>query len=542
MDDDLRTLLHTTEVEVASPDVALLSRRARRQQRVWTGAVGLFAVVLVAIGITAVTGRDVPRPEIVSSPTDVPTVGEPSSSEQAAPELPAGFEAAATSWTLRAMSPDGTRLVIEFDLETCDRPFLAEVEEAGATVGIDTVVQRPENNGACTLGGGAASGVPTSNHVAIDLDAPLGGRELLGCGRADCAAIQPANLVPSEVQPVVDNLVVLARGREAVAVGAGGDIRWRTTFPADVDQESVLRAGDSTVLVRTRDGGLLSLDPTDGEIRWRVDEEAYGPAAPVLAGGLALLRDRVVFDVVHAVDLATGQQAWRADLPGEPDIGTVAVTSKVEILIGSVAANGIPTVSVLARDSGAVVRTWDVTGGACEGDEPIVDQPPCFGPLVLGTLVGTIGDTVLTELAGIAIQFRDSSGELTTRSLPTDPAATLDLLGDVAVVRRPSTGTLLDDGAVGWTLPLADVGSLVGATDELVLAANGPFVIARTRDGEGDEIWRTSPAVSSEAEGSSATLVAAIPGMLIGIDARTGNVGWWLPDDTASAAPVIVAG
>jgi outer membrane protein assembly factor BamB len=92
-----------------------------------------------------------------------------------------------------------------------------------------------------------------------------------------------------------------------------GAERWRVAIGPDPGPPAVV---DDVVLVNGGPQGrmyLVALDARDGAERWRLSHDASWPSAPAVADGAAYI---VTGANVHAVDLATGEERWRAAAEG----------------------------------------------------------------------------------------------------------------------------------------------------------------------------------------------------------------------------------
>ncbi|MFB6081339.1 MAG: PQQ-binding-like beta-propeller repeat protein [Halanaeroarchaeum sp.] len=197
---------------------------------------------------------------------------------------------------LSASSPtvsDGTAYVADrrsvhaVSLATGDGTWTSEPLSVTAA---DSVWEFEANTVAPAVGDGRVF-VGTESGV-VALDAATGRRRWAATGLRSVAS------------PIVTDGAVVALGRETVvAFAPDGTERWRRA----VDRGETVAApavGDGVVAVPVSTG-VLGLDPSTGEERWRSSRRSEGP--PVVTDGTVFVGD---YEGLHALDAATGEKRW----------------------------------------------------------------------------------------------------------------------------------------------------------------------------------------------------------------------------------------
>ena len=252
---------------------------------------------------------------------------------------------------------------------------------------------------------------------------------------------------------------------EAVALDSGTGVRTWTrnlNFRADVQLEST-----ANIVLAVTSTGLVTLDPTNDNIRWRYEppERCRILDAQAGASGIALLQRCSGSPAVQLrlLDGFAGDARWSRDLPDVTDdevrlLGAdrlvgVAVGEEVQLLSG---ADGAPLGSLPsaadARMTSAGVMALLLAGGTLHALDPATAQErwtvPALGlpasPLTekRGTSEGVV---VVPEAAGFV--FRD----VLTGQAVGDPAAVMDLAeGGVATAMGPVLVHQLADRVVAY--------------------------------------------------------------------------------------------
>ena len=113
-------------------------------------------------------------------------------------------------------------------------------------------------------------------------------------------------------------------------------LAWRTYLPTDGRQDGVfsVQLADDQVLVQTRSGSIVALNPRDGSTLWRAYLDVPYRVNTVL-GWNAHLIFATRATTLFAVDRATGQVAWSFPLPGGPTAAAAADDERVFITLGT---------------------------------------------------------------------------------------------------------------------------------------------------------------------------------------------------------------
>jgi outer membrane protein assembly factor BamB len=144
-----------------------------------------------------------------------------------------------------------------------------------------------------------------------------------------------------------------------------------------------LSATDGTVLVRDENGGLTSLEPRSGGVRWKADTGVVGTLPAVLDGDRALVAGRGL----AAVDLATGRVLWSDGSGAETTAPPVA--SRSRLVAGE--ADG----TLRCRDRATGVSLWVLRTGSALLAPPLVDE--ARRRLYMGTTDGRILEVTLDK-------------------------------------------------------------------------------------------------------------------------------------------------
>jgi outer membrane protein assembly factor BamB len=239
------------------------------------------------------------------------------------------------------------------------------------------------------LAGGVAVAVAVEAVVAVD---PATGAEAWRLPRA-AGPVAPPAVAPIDGAPAV----LFTEGREpdaalrAVALADRSDV-WDAPFALEgTSRSGVAVDGERAYVV---DGGTLrAVDLATGREAWRVEVPGTAAAPPAVAGGTVFVvarDDRLGLALVRAFDAGTGERAWsfspasRAGLASAP---TVA---------GSRVVVGFADRTVRAFDAGSGRLVW---GARTNG---------LLSPVTAAAVVGD--DVVVADLAGQVYRLDGADG------------------------------------------------------------------------------------------------------------------------------------
>ncbi|MEM9749265.1 MAG: PQQ-binding-like beta-propeller repeat protein [Actinomycetota bacterium] len=401
-------------------------------------------------------------------------------------------------WHFGGITPDGRHLAATVDFGGCREFDRWVVDESEVVVEVTAYVWRPVRTDV------ECDSVGRQQLVQIDLERPLGERDLLGCGRNECLAVDArnANVGAGEVVAVGD-LVVAARGPGAEVFDRAGELV-ATIDPVGIGPTWPL--GDDAFL---RSAGLDSIvfDVATGTEIWRSAGTAVGTD------------DDTVYlctgpgpDGLFAADATTGEVKWSADVPcAHAVVHTDSVT-----LVAIEPTGRNHRLVVVDSDTGAVISDEVVSDGTGDGgadfqtpiavgDTTVVSGGEAAlvvfaadgtelsrGPVGLGRILGQVDGLAIIGNNGVARGVDPMSGGIVwEREFPTFPPIVVEG-GGVWLLDGPAGTVTSVDAATGGDLWTADVG-LTPTFD--VAAAGGAAYVVTTQalvalDAEtGDVLW-----------------------------------------------------
>lgn len=238
---------------------------------------------------------------------------------------------APVAWELAAIRPDGLEIAVVVE-PNCGLDLVASVKEDGDQVVVALADSSMEQVDGCT----SSLGFPEVHRV--HLQAPLGQRSLRGCrvgvGDLPCRESVAEDFVGVLVPRFDDAVAEPTANGTVIRDATSGDARGR---PVDLGVGWPTRRGD-TLIGRTQQGEFVGVELATGAVVWRGFREEWGSNAVAFAEAVAVVQDRVVFDVVHGINLSDGSPAWTVDLDVEigmliagGDRVSVAVTIRPEV-------------------------------------------------------------------------------------------------------------------------------------------------------------------------------------------------------------------
>ncbi|GGN92936.1 PQQ-binding-like beta-propeller repeat protein [Haloarcula pellucida] len=286
--------------------------------------------------------------------------------------------------------------------------------------------------------GGLEAAVGTTENAVVVLDAATGTEEwrvplsTYGYGQPSVGNVT-GDAGPDVVTSDIAGTLVVAHGNGTVAWRRDANMTvWARPRLADVDDDG------ASEVVLGGDGGVVVYEG-DGAERWRTDVDAttlaVGPDGTVLAGSTGELT---------ALDGATGERRWTADISGTPrihDVGDADGDGRAEVYAG-VAGN-----SVLAVDVDAGETEWRTSLGGGERQTayaPVLDDVDGDGTQ---DVIAVTNDGTVAVLDGRTGEERAAY----ERSVPIWTFATsadLDGDGGAEVLVRYGDGRVV---ALDWT-------------------------------------------------------------------------------------------
>jgi len=414
-----------------------------------------------------------------------------------------GGSVGSNDWTMIGMTPDERHLLITTLFggvaSGCTRWEGWEVEESEERVDVRAVVWRKRFPSGCTDEG-------ITETIEVDLNEPLGSRDLVGCGNDDCRSFESQSWVGSwELDAVTSqDGVVVANAGALWSFGSDGTVLWNHD-PGTVGL--LLAAFDAVVAY---DGqATTAYDPLTGAEIWQAD------------GFIAAADEQTVYvcrgddaDILAAVDSETGAERWQANLPcgylvvHDDVITIVAVDREVdggyELLLVDSSTGDVTLRKTL--DDGTEDRVNGFEGVALAGERVVVaGQQADFvvlgsdaeelirRPGGLGTPIGVVDDLVI--VAG------------------HDHVAAIDL----------TTGETV------WESQEINRESLVVSEDTLWSLDAPKSSVSRLDPQTGDRLWTTPVGLTSgfDVAADSSTTYVATSLATIALDLSTGEVEWW---------------
>jgi outer membrane protein assembly factor BamB len=328
--------------------------------------------------------------------------------------------------------------------------------------------------------------------VALD---PITGETRWEVEREEGAAGSPA---------IVGDLVIHASGQRDGAALVGrrlddGREEWSTSTGASVG--SGIAVEGERAYAATRAGEVLAVDVSTGEVAWRFDTAGNLGTIPAVDEGrvFAVAQSQTFGPAsLHAIDAETGEEEWRFPL-GQPvrSLGTSPAAG------GGVVVAGLSDGRVHAVDADTGAERW-----AEDALPGWIRQP--FGPGTVPAIPGSLAPgAAFVAGPSRAVRMEVGSGQVRwsyqLADLLTHLSASISgrhlLLGDASGL---AAAVDVGSGRLVWKAPLGSgpVGSVAVTEDRLLVIVAGErdsSVVALEHDPEGTLISETSPSVLNPA-------------------------------------------
>jgi outer membrane protein assembly factor BamB len=321
-------------------------------------------------------------------------------------------------------------------------------------------------------------------------------------------------------------------------------IRWSFESGEVVHQTPLV--AEDLVYLASQDGALTAIDLESGTEIWSADTGSGFPTGPVVADGIVYVGNQA--GPLHAFDAVSGASLWVAE--GMADAYAPAAAEGMVFITRF--GEGGPVLNALNGDTGELVWTAPlgmssygspavldgrifVTGSAQEDQAPVVlgldvrngEEVWRSAPETPLTLVGAAGGLVYATGQPGLVALEAATGASVWAFLP-DP----DAPGGVWAVDGPAIGD--DELYIGTGIAMGGnpTPSQAGVVYALDVATGAP-------------IWQTEvPGGVAYGPAAAADVVAVAAGLRGGLyvlDATSGEVAWYYPNRTGSAASLAAA-
>ena len=351
-------------------------------------------------------------------------------------------------------------------------------------------------NGAWTQPGGAASN--SLGHLALQGSLRKVWEVDAGSGSSSSGRLSAVPLVDQGKVFTLD-----AEGTVSAFSASSGAKAWSTDLTPENESSSEgfgggLALEGGTLYATTGYGTVVAINPSSGAVQWT---KALGEPirnSPTVAGG------KIYFvssdNTLHALSASTGEQLWKSR--GLPQTATLLSNASPAVAGGIVVAP-FPAGDIIAYQSGSGKREWsdslsrssETTAAGVLGDpaRPVVDRGVVYA-------ISHGGRMIATSLASGARVWTKNVGSTQMPWVAGDAIFVVDVAGRLTALGR-------NDGSVRWVAELPSASRWSGP----VLAGN--------------QVW----VVSSD-------------GLLVGVDARAGQISSKINLDTEVFVTPVVAG
>lgn len=408
-------------------------------------------------------------------------------------------------WTLIGATPDDQQLLVVTRFGGCPRFEEWQVEVTAEVVDVRARLWEPIAPEAC-------NDIGLEERWIVELDDPLGDRELRGCGRDDClAGAENEELGRLPAAAILDAVVVAPSALAAEGLSPEGDSLWQTALPFD----AIHAAGDG--LVAMRQDTLVGISATTGDELW--ERPGHRFAAAVEDGVLACSGGDS--ELLSAIDVATGEIRWTVASGCQP---MAIIDGRVVIATHDPLVDGGMRLVVVDPAVGKVLVDRPLDDGI---DDQVAGIDGIAAAGSLAVLAGPQSDLVVVDASGE--EFLRTGDRVGWPIGSVGSHVVVDGWTDAAAV-DPATGETV------WFSPNRQAGSLAVSGGALFAYDRESGSLSRFPDGTspadpGDALWQTpvgrSGAWSVSVSGDVAVVTTRLA--VLALDATTGEQQWWVP-------------
>lgn len=226
------------------------------------------------------------------------------------------------------------------------------------------------------------------------------------------------------------------------SLSAGGGKQWSVSLKPEKENSAAGGGGiaysGNAIIAATGYGDIVALDPSNGARLWTYDMEASARSAPTAAGGKVFVVS--VTNVLHAVNIADGSQAWIA--PGVAETASVLSAASPAVSGNTVVVPfSSGEIAAFDADDGelkwvdAVVRSSRTL--AVSGLTDVAASPVIVDGVVYAT--GIAGRTIAVKLSNGDRLWEQNVGSAYTPIVSGNAIFLVDLEDNVIALER-STG------------------------------------------------------------------------------------------------------